>query len=215
MNDADLGRMLRAGATRFEAPTRLSRAIGSALRDSERPAIDRSVARRARAWLPWARIATAFAAGLAVAWLSTSLLWTRDASDRLTDEAVADHVRALMANHLADVASSDQHTVKPWFDGRLIYSPPVPDLATVAFPLAGGRLDYLDGRTVAALVYRHRLHVINVFVWPDAKACTPTASAKDGYNVVGWCDNGMRFLSVSDLNGEELSRFVQLFRQQG
>jgi len=124
---------------------------------------------------------------------------------------VSSHIRSLMASHLTDVASTDQHTVKPWFNGRLDFSPPVTDLATSGYPLIGGRLDYLRGRPVAALVYQRRKHLINVFTWPDERAAdseTPPRTQK-GYHVIHETHGGMAYWIVSDLNPEELSVFAR------
>jgi len=132
--------------------------------------------------------------------------------DATVREAVSGHIRSLMANHLTDVASTDQHTVKPWFNGKLDFSPPVTDFAGADYPLVGGRLDYLQGHSVAALVYMHRKHIINVFVWPTAGAPERVAPAatQQGFHVIHGTHAGMAYWVVSDLNAEELASFARM-----
>jgi anti-sigma factor RsiW len=138
-------------------------------------------------------------------------------SDRASvpDEVLAGHVRSLLVDHLTDVATSDRHTVKPWFNGKIDFSPPVVDLAQGGFPLQGGRVDYIGGRVVAALVYKRQSHVINLFVWPAAPAATnatlPTTASRDGYNMANWSVGGLTFWAVSDVNADDLSRFREAF----
>lgn len=159
-----------------------------------------------------------FAAAAALVIFSiTGLLWlrSRDSERELTRDLVAAHVRSLMvADHLLDVPSSDQHTVKPWFHGKLDYAPKVADLATSGYPLAGGRLDYIGGRPVAVLVFQRRQHPINVFEWPTTTAdVRPHNRIAAGYNLVHWNENGMEYWAVSDLNYNELAAFVELLRK--
>ncbi|HEV7556333.1 MAG TPA: hypothetical protein VGO00_12790, partial [Kofleriaceae bacterium] len=137
------------------------------------------------------------------------------ADERTGDEIVSSHVRSLLADHAVDIASSDQHTVKPWFNGKLDFSPPVRDLAAEGFPLVGGRLDYVDHRPAAALVYRHAQHTINVFALPAADAkrdATPRTGAIRGFHTVRWTQDGMAFWAVSDVDAAELGRLVALLR---
>ncbi len=132
----------------------------------------------------------------------------------LAQEVQSAHVRSLMASHLTDITSTDQHTVKPWFDGKLDFSPPVEDLATQGFPLIGGRLDYIDNHPVAALVYQRNKHDINLFIWPsDNKVEGLQYSTHNGYNVYHWTQSGMTYWAVSDLNPDELKSFVELVQK--
>ena len=132
----------------------------------------------------------------------------------LAEVVVAAHIRALQPGHLRDVVSTDQHTVKPWFDGRLAFAPPVKNLEAVGFPLTGGRLDYLAGRAAAALVYRHGAHEINLFVWPDRETGdrSPARGTLDGYHYETWAQDGMAFWAVTDLNAKDLSDFIERWR---
>ncbi len=130
--------------------------------------------------------------------------------DQLLNDAVASHVRSLQANHLTDVLSSDQHTVKPWFDGKIDFAPDAKDFAAQNFPLVGGRLDYLDGRTVAALVYKRNKHFINVFVWPEKNAGAGETKNLRGYSIINCDANGMHYCLVSDLNATELNELARL-----
>ena len=134
----------------------------------------------------------------------------------LATQLIAGHVRSLMANHLTDVASSDQHTVKPWLDAKLDFAPAVVDLSNEGFPLIGGRLDYLDNRAVAALIYQRRKHFINLFVWPAApdETRTPKTITRQGYQLLHWVESDLNYWAVSDINEKELQEFKQLFEEQ-
>jgi anti-sigma factor RsiW len=130
-------------------------------------------------------------------------------------DAIADHVRSLQVSHLMDVASTDQHTVKPWFAGKLDYSPPVVDLASAGYPLIGGRLDILDNRNVAALIYQRRKHYINLFIWPySGPSLTGHFYVRNGYHALGWTYSGMNYLAVSELGEKEFMDFVQMIQAQ-
>lgn len=162
-------------------------------------------------------LALAAAAGFVGALLLSTPAWLwlarPDAAPAaVVDEAISGHLRSLQPQHLMDVVSTDQHTVKPWFEGKLDFAPRVKELAEEGFPLAGGRLDAIGGRSVAALVYRRRMHAINLYQWPADGADTPQAIAQQhGYTVIDWRQGGMRFLAVSDLNEGELKQFALAF----
>lgn len=166
-----------------------------------------SAVERWRTWL--APVFSAAALALAV----VLYVATPGSDQPLMDEAVSSHVRSLMGEHLNDVVSSDRHTVKPWFTGKLDFAPPVFDYAAQGFPLLGGRLDYLQHQTTAALSYGRAKHIINVFILPTPEADKPPQSQSiRGFNVVSWQTGHMRFVLVSDLEKSELEAFSQLLR---
>ncbi len=160
----------------------------------------------------WLALAAAILLAAIIGWNLLPRLQRPGTDQLLATQLIASHVRSLMANHLTDVASSDQHTVKPWLDAKLDFAPPVVDLASEGFPLIGGRLDYFDNRPVAALVYQRRKHFINVFVWPgEAAAARPAmAMSHQGYQLLHWADSDFNYWAVSDVNVNDL----QLFKQQ-
>jgi anti-sigma factor RsiW len=221
---------LQRSSLAYAAPAALRERIQSSLRTS---VADRATAReRAGAWgsfaalrplqlLRWAGAFAVLALCAVTAWQLlpglSGLEPGRMNDQRLAAEVLSDHVRSLEASHLMDVASTDQHTVKPWFDGKLDFSPPVEDLASEGFPLVGGRLDYLEGREVAALVYQRRKHFINVFVWPAAPRSTAAQASpaqklvpQQGYNLMRWTRAGFQFWAVSDVSAQDLADFVRL-----
>ena len=198
---------IKRQATAHVAPSHLRHQIIASLPSAP--------ARRKFAGRPWGWVnfaATAFSAVL----VTTLVLHqsTTPLPDQVEQEIVNSHFRSLLADHLTDVASSDQHTVKPWFSGKLDFSPPVFDFAQQGFPLIGGRLDYVAGRTVAALAYRRRQHVVNLFVWPELNGSKANAtlqvSSRQGYQVAKWSEGGFRYEAVSDANAQELAELRHL-----
>jgi anti-sigma factor RsiW len=173
-------------------------------------------ARRKRAgladWRRWWSAIGGFGLGAACA-AAIALLVVAPRQEGLVDQVVASHIRALQPGHLEDVPSTDQHTVKPWFDGRIDFAPPVKDLAAERFPLQGGRLDYLAGRPVAALIYRHDKHLIDLYVWPTNGAAATQSAEEHGYNLVHWTERGMTFWAVSDVEADQLRDFAADFRR--
>lgn len=197
---------LREAGLREAAPARLHLSVAKSL----------SMARpKARFWIgPRVRWMAAAAAVLFVCFLSWRALvpFEGQSSPGVGIEAVLDaHLRSLQPGHLTDVASTDQHTVKPWFDGRVNYAPPVADLSSAGYPLIGGRLDVLDGRTVVALVYGRRKHSINVFVWPGDRADRePESGSASGYGWVRWAKGGMEYCAISDTSMTDLRELADL-----
>lgn len=199
---------LQQSMTRYKAPPGLQRRVRFML---EQPEPLARPSRRAHWWRSlhrqWMAMGTSFALGVLLSASVIGLQFRENGEDVFEQQLVDNHVRSLMANHLSDVASSDQHTVKPWFSGKLDYTPVVVDLAKDGFPLIGGRLDYLHGQATAALVYQRNQHTINVFVRPE-----PPGSSNDsvrvarqhGFNIVRWTTAGMECIAISDASREEL-----------
>ncbi len=203
---ATLRTALSEPGLRFTAPTSLRRSISAAAEQAE--AAERPAPHRA-----WPRAGLSLAAAAAAIAVFATLAWPRPAEDPLLAELTGSHIRSLMAMHLTDVPSSDQHTVKPWFDGKLDFAPTVKDLRDQGFPLIGGRLDYLAERPVAALVYGRQKHFINLFIWPSTNPgpAKPRAASRHGYHLVHWADQSMTYWAVSDLNEKELLDFAELW----
>jgi anti-sigma factor RsiW len=196
--------MITSNALGYRAPAHLRKKIRAALRH-EAKATERNLS----PWFAFA-IGAAIAAMLLGAFVFQTLHTSRGSS--IVNEVVANHVRSLLATHLVDVASSDQHTVKPWFDGKIDFAPDVHDFSANGFPLVGGRLDYLGGTTVVALVYQRNKHPINVFIMPATRGndSSPALSTRRGYNILHWRRHGMEYWAISDLNETELRQFTAL-----
>jgi len=201
---------IRSHAPYYRAPAGLRERIRSAARESSR-----------QATAPWRAMAIAAGILLAVSAGWNAALWrsragSADSIARSMAQTIeSSHVRSLIGTHLLDVPSTDQHTVKPWFNGKLDFSPDVRDFAEQGFPLIGGRIDYVGDRTVAALVYRRRQHIVNVFTWPSDARGGETESDRNGYHLIHWNAGGMAWWAVSDLNLAELRRFEHLYRAAG
>ena len=216
----------------YKAPAELRERIQSSLRDEIAELPTRSISREPQPLFPrrqprprailweaswnWLALAAAIIFAAVIAFTFVPRLQRPGADQFLATQLIASHVRSLMADHLTDVASSDQHTVKPWLDTKLDFAAPVLDLSGDGFPLVGGRLDYLDNHSAAALVYQRRKHFINLFIWPttpgDSKA--QTMVAREGYHLVHWTDADFNYWAVSDVNEGDLQTFKSLFEGQ-
>jgi anti-sigma factor RsiW len=205
-----LASAIESGGLRFKAPQHLKRNVKAAIQVAN-PGTKSSLLR-------W-RWASAFAAAVVVVIVGWAVImqWTGSSQQTLlANDIVASHVRSMMANHITDVSSSDSHTVKPWFGGKLDYSPPVKDLTEQGFRLIGGRLDYVNNRPVAALVYQRNQHFINLFVWPSESTAIRQADqlTRQGYNLIQWTKAGMTYWLVSELNPTELNQCAQLLKEE-
>ena len=218
--DDDLSALIRRHATRHAAPDGLRAGIRTqvALEDARRAPLPASQAAGAppRRWFVfgWGTASASFALGVLCTALLIPLAQRVDVAGPVDAELVADHVRALRAGPLAEVMSSDRHTVKPWFQGRLDYAPPVFDLAGEGYPLVGGRIEQVRGAAVATLAYTHNRHVVDLFVWPSAEQRAPQRLLQRGFNVVHWADGSMQYWAVSDMDREEIESFTRLWRQR-
>ncbi len=225
-------RVMGNAAPYYKAPAELRERIQSSLREEMVARPMRNVGRDVQPLFPrrqpgprtvllgtswnWLALAAAILLAAIIGWNLLPRLQRPGPDQLLATQLIGSHVRSLMANHLTDVASSDQHTVKPWLDAKLDFAPPVVDLASEGFPLIGGRLDYLDNRPVAALVYQRRKHFINLFVWPgEAAAARPAmAMSHQGYQLLHWADPDFNYWAVSDVSANDLQTFKQQFAAQ-
>jgi anti-sigma factor RsiW len=203
-NSTDIEPLVARDATYYRAPDSLRRRVRQSLaaesRETSRPALAR-----------WGGMAAAFTLVGLVSWNAALYHARGEEGDRLVGEVAGAHVRSLMVEgRLNDVTSTDQHTVKPWFQGRLDFAPAVADFSAAGFTLAGGRLDYLNGRPVAAVTYDHRLHKVNVFEWPAAGESAPELVTRHGYSFAHWKHGGLQYWVASDAAGADLLQFAKL-----
>jgi anti-sigma factor RsiW len=205
---------LKGESLYYGAPENLKKRIHSSLRKEAKS----EVFPRAFGWR-WLTVVASLAFMLligVVVWRLVPRSGRLTGDELLAQEIVSDHVRSLqMPGHLTDVLSSDQHTVKPWFDGKLDFAPPLKDFASQEFRLYGGRLEYLNNRTVATLIYQRRLHYINLYIWPAQQpgATGEMTTQRQGYNLAHWTSSGMNYWAISDLNSVELHEFARLVQQ--
>jgi len=202
---------IKTGSLYFQAPEQLRKRIRSSVLKANKAAF----IPRVMSWRGLSAAAVLICAMFLLFWGITRFWPTSPSSvagNSLAQQVLTSHVRSLMANHLVDVPSSNKHTVKPWFDGKLDFSPPVVDLTAQGFPLVGGRLDYLDNQPVAAIVYKRRLHYINLFIWPSTQnmGSETDTTTLQGYHLIHWTKSGMTYWAVSDVDLNELQQFVHL-----
>jgi anti-sigma factor RsiW len=204
-----LSSAIKSGALRFKVPQDLKKNVQAAIR------AEYADTRRSFFSWRWASALASVVLIVALTWVVTTQRTRSSEETLLVNDILSSHVRSMMANHITDVSSSDSHTVKPWFGGKLDYSPPAKDLTEQGFRLVGGRLDYLDNRPVAALVYQRSQHFINLFVWPlESTANSPDGQwTRHGYNVIHWTKSGMTYWLISELNPAELNECARLLKE--
>jgi anti-sigma factor RsiW len=208
-----LRRELTAPGVSHAAPERLRASIEAMMAAEGAPqtAAPQPTARRAA---PRTSLAAAGGlGGLLAATLAVMFVVPQMTEAGVERQLVSNHIRSLMVGHLTDVATSDQHVVRPWFNGKVDIAPPVPELSADGFPLVGGRLDYVDGHVAPAIIYKRRLHTVNLFIWPaEGRLLNETRTARrDGYSLVEWTSGGLRYAAVSDIEPADLQRFKTAF----
>ncbi len=215
-NNRALQTAIRADALYYKPRMDLQKQIQASLHKESSSKIQFVQGSRLQKSRPWLGLAAGLAVVFLLAWGIWRVMAVPNGHDGITQEVVASHIRSLQPNHLEDVVSTDQHTVKPWFSGKLDYSPQVEDLADKGFPLVGGRLDYVDNRAVAVLVYQRREHFINLFTWPSTSGSNGNSEpiTLKGYHLITWIKSGVTYWAVSDVNIPELQEFVQLLQKQ-
>jgi anti-sigma factor RsiW len=209
----ELQTSIRMQVPRFDAPTHLRKRVLHSLREEAKNGAANTGGGGSSPHWQWMAIAATILLAVSLAW-NFSLLQSRRASvDIIAQDVLSSHVRSLIGTHLLDVPSSDQHTVKPWFNGKLDFSPEVKDFSTQGFPLIGGRIEYLVDRPVAALVYRRRQHIVNLFTWPSLSSANNAELTWRGYNVIHWNNKSMTYWAVSDLGISELQEFTSFYKE--
>ena len=200
---------IRMHVGRYEPPADLDQRVRAAIRRA-------AVEKKHPGWLlaNWMAVAASVLLCASIGWNVALLRSHSSANDLLAQEVLSSHLRSLIGAHLVDIPSSDQHTVKPWFNGKLNFAPDVKDFVRQGFPLIGGRIEYLDDQPVAALIYQRRQHLINLFMWPAASSSPSGYSAmkKRGYNLVSWTRDGMTCWLVSDVQTSELEQLAELYK---
>jgi anti-sigma factor RsiW len=199
---------MKADSLYFKAPTTLQDRLRASLKKQ-------SSARPVRFPWRWAAAAACVAFCIGLGFLLAQFAFAPSVHDRLTQEVASAHIRSMQAKHIVDVEGPDRHVVKPWFNGKLDFAPPTPNLEKEGFPLVGGRLDYLNGRPVAALVYKRREHFINLFVWPDSggESRDFQRETRQGYHLIHWSKTGMNYWIASDLDPIELNELAQRLQE--